>query len=306
MKGRAISMKNAMFVVCLAVTMTACVSSSHNDESADAVSVSPNQISACFADVNQNCPFNHFEDETQKSKISSKLSDKEISELNRKKCGFGQGLRVDENNRPYCSIDFNAEFKKYDSIAIGEENKKIYLTFDQGYENGYTSKILDILKEKNVKATFFVLQDYAERNPDLVIRMINEGHVVGNHSVHHYSMPTLDVNTAKKEITDFHNYIKEKFGYEMTLFRPPMGEFSEQSLATTQACGYKTIMWSFAYADWDPAKQMDNGKALTKVTKAAHSGCIYLLHSVSKTNTEILGDVIDNLKSQGYSFDIVS
>jgi peptidoglycan-N-acetylmuramic acid deacetylase len=232
------------------------------------------------------------------------MSDEEILKLNTQKCGFGQGLRLDEKNRPYCSLDFNSQFEKYDALAIAEDDNTIYLTFDQGYENGCTAKILDTLKEKNIKATFFVLDDYVKRNPELVGRMIEEGHTIGNHSVHHYSMPTLDINTAKKEISELHEYILEEYGYNMTLFRPPMGEFSEQSLAVTQACGYKTVMWSFAYADWDPDKQMDTSRALEKVSSAAHSGCIYLLHSVSKTNCEILPKLIDNLVAEGYSFSV--
>jgi len=132
--------------------------------------------------------------------------------------------------------------------------------------------------------------------------MIDEGHTIGNHSVHHYSMPTLDINTCRKEITEEHDYIKEKFNYEMYLFRPPMGEFSEQSLAITQSCGYKTVLWSYAYADWNPDRQMEPSKALSKITEAVHPGAIYLLHSVSKTNCEILGEFIDNVKALGYEF----
>ncbi len=232
------------------------------------------------------------------------MSDEEISKLNTKKCGFGQGLRLDEKNRPYCSLDFNNEFGKYDAFAIEEDDDTIYLTFDQGYENGYTTLILDTLKQKNIKATFFVLDDYVKRNPELVGRMIEEGHTVGNHSVHHYSMPTLDINMAKKEINELHDYILEEYGYEMTLFRPPMGEFSEQTLAVTQSCSYKTVMWSYAYADWDPNKQLSYDKALEKVSNAAHPGCIYLLHSVSKTNCEILPEFIDIMIEKGYTFSI--
>lgn len=234
------------------------------------------------------------------------LSDEEISKLGTKKCGFGQGVRLDENNCPYGALDFNNEFGKYDAFAITDEENTVYLTFDQGYENGYTAKILDTLKEKNIKATFFVLDDYVRKNPDLIKRMIAEGHVLGNHSVHHHSMPTLDIATSKNEINELHDFIKAEYNYEMTLFRPPMGEFSEQSLAITQACGYKTVMWSYAYADWDVNKQLENSKALEKVTNAAHDGCIYLLHSVSKTNCEILPLVIDNLIAKGYTFSVVN
>ena len=193
--------------------------------------------------------------------------------------------------------------KKYDAYYIGDTSRKVlYLTFDAGYENGYTAKILDVLKEKKVKATFFLLQDYAEKNPELVKRMIDEGHIVGNHSVHHYSMPTLGQAECESEIKDFHKYMEDNYDYTMTVFRPPMGEFSEFSLGVTANCGYETELWSFAYADWDVNNQPDEGQALEKLVNAAHPGAIYLLHSVSKTNTDILGDFIDRVRAGGFEF----
>lgn len=233
----------------------------------------------------------------------------DLSSLDNTLIGYGQGVIVDSENRPQGAVDFNEKYSKYNAIAMAKsdnskkKNKKtIYLTFDQGYENGYTSKILDILKKKKVKATFFILQDYAERNPELVKRMIDEGHTVGNHSVSHPSLPKISIEEAKQEIMGLHNYVKEKFGYEMTEFRPPRGEFSERVLQLVNECGYKTVMWSFAYEDWDVDNQPNEFKALEKVTNAKHNGAIYLLHSVSETNTKILGSVIDNLKKDGYSF----
>ncbi len=226
----------------------------------------------------------------------------DYSSLSTEKHGYGQGVQLDSENRPTGAIDFNNMYGKYNAKAITEDKGKIYLTFDQGYENGYTSKILDVLKEKNVKATFFVLQDYAEKNPELVQRMIDEGHTVGNHSVKHYSMPGLSTEECKNEIMGLHDYIKEKFNYEMTEFRPPMGEFSEKSLAITKDCGYKTVMWSYAYADWDVNKQPSEEVAYKKLTDAVHDGAIYLLHSVSATNTEVLPEFIDYVKEQGYEF----
>ncbi len=309
-------MKKAIFILCLVSLLTACTNSKNESSIiSDATTIaSTNSVITTNKLVNPDAsnynsfPFNDDsgtnDNSLKPSKAFSKLTVEEISKLNTKKIGFGQGLRLDAQNRPYCSLDFNAQFGKYDSYAIKDEKNIVYLTFDQGYENGYTAKILDVLKEKKVKATFFILQDYVNRNEALVQRMIDEGHTLGNHSVHHYSMPTLDINTAKNEILGIDEYMLQKFNYEMTLFRPPMGEYSEQSLAVTQLCGYKTVLWSYAYADWDPAKQMEPSVALEKVTNAAHPGCIYLLHSVSKTNTEILSQLIDNLKSKGYSFGI--
>lgn len=306
-------MKKALAVFCISLVLSAC-SPQNNSSSKSPETSNPTTTpttATTLKDVpaiNDNVSFPFDEVQTEKTetkpKVTNKLSDGEILKLNTKRCGYGQGLRLDENNRPYGALDFNKAFGKYDGVAIENEEKVIYLTFDQGYENGYTSKILDVLKEKNVKATFFIIADYEKRNPELVKRMIAEGHTIGNHSVHHYSMPNLDINTAKKEINDLHNKVKEVYGYEMYLFRPPMGEYSEQSLAITQACGYKSVFWSYAYADWDVNKQIEPSKALEKVTKAAHSGCIYLLHSVSSTNAAILSDFIDNMKKQGYTFSI--
>ena len=235
--------------------------------------------------------------------ITAQSNNADIYSLDNTKHGYGQGKRLDENNRPFGALEFNAEYEKYSAKAIDDTDEKvIYLTFDQGYENGYTAKILDVLKEKGVKATFFVLQDYAQRNPELVRRMIDEGHIVGNHSVTHRSQPTLSVEECKSDIMELHEYMLKNFGYTMTRFRPPCGEFSERSLAVAQECGYETWFWSFAYADWDPEKQPDPAEAVEMLTNAAHCGEILLLHSVSKTNAEILSGVIDNLLAQGYTF----
>ena len=233
-------MKKAILILCFTFLLTSCSKSTDNSSSQPSESEkTTTSASARELDkdvpTNNSLPFDSDSTANTDSKIptvSQKLSDDEISKLNTKKCGYGQGLRLDKNNRPYGALDFNSAFSKYNSFAIRDNQKKvIYLTFDQGYENGYTAKILDALKEKNVKATFFVLTDYVKRNPELIKRMINEGHTIGNHSVHHYSMPTLDINTARKEITEIHDYMQEEYNYTMYLFRPPMGEYSEQSLA---------------------------------------------------------------------------
>lgn len=309
-------MKKLVLLLCFCVLLTGC-NSTGDTQPETSTTISPDTLSDSLntsqtiqidvRNVLKDWPFDENNDTSQNKckppKPQCKLSEEEISKLSTKKCGYGQGVRLDDKNKPFCATDFNNQFLKYDSYAINDTDEKVIcITFDQGYENGYTAKILDTLKEKGVKANFFILHDYAVRNPELVKRMIDEGHTIGNHSVHHYSMPTLDINTCRKEITDAHKYILDKFGYDMTTFRPPMGEFSEQSLAVTQSTGYKTILWSYAYADWDPAKQMEPAKALDKLTKAVHPGAIYLLHSVSKTNCEILGQFIDSAKTQGYSF----
>ena len=227
----------------------------------------------------------------------------DYSNLSTEKHGYGQGVQTDAENRPAGAIDFNNTFGKYNAVAIGDSSSRtIRLTFDQGYENGYTAKILDTLKTENVKATFFLLDDYARKNPKLVRRMIDEGHTIGNHSVSHRSMPGLSAEECREEIMGMQKYISDEFGVTMTEFRPPMGEFSELSLAVTKDCGLKTVLWSYAYADWDPNNQPDPQQALKKLTDALHNGAIYLLHSVSKTNAEILGEFISRAKALGYSF----
>lgn len=229
------------------------------------------------------------------------------------KKGYGPGTAVNGNRAPYAVNNQNA-YSQYGANFIGPDDGNIYLTFDCGYEftatdaNGnpwrVTEHILNTLKEKNVKAVFFVTMHYVKSQPDLVQRMINEGHVVGNHSNHHYSMPTLEVEDMVYEVMSLHDYVKQTFGYEMWLFRPPMGEFSMRSLAAVQNIGYKTVHWSFAYVDWSTAEQPDPTSALQTVTSQHHSGAIYLLHAVSVTNATILGDAIDYFRDAGYNLEL--
>ncbi|MBO5575283.1 MAG: polysaccharide deacetylase family protein [Ruminococcus sp.] len=240
--------------------------------------------------------------ESRSEQAMNVLEQTQKQDLSHTKIGYGSGTQTDDKNRTTGALDFNRRYGDLNAAAINENEKKITLTFDQGYENGYTAKILDTLKEKKVRAVFFLVKDYAEKNPELVKRMIDEGHIIGNHSVHHYSMPTLDEKKCRSEIMDMHEYIKENFGCEMELFRPPMGEFSQYSLSVTRDCGYKTLMWSFAYADWDTNNQPQPEAALKRVTSAAHEGAIYLLHSVSKTNAEILPKAIDEIRNKGFEF----
>lgn len=220
---------------------------------------------------------------------------------------WGQGKQFDDLNRPVSCTQFQQEFGNYDASFIKEDcGNTIYLTFDEGYENGYTSQILDVLKEKNVPAVFFVTGDYLERSPELVQRMIDEGHTVGNHTENHPSMPTLSESKMAEEINTLSQAVKERFGYQMTLFRPPKGEFSEESLAVTQEQGYESVFWSFAYADWDPDNQPNPTTALNTLTERLHPGAIYLLHAVSSTNAQILGDWIDQTRATGYEFALLN
>ena len=194
---------------------------------------------------------------------------------------------------------------KYDDYYLGNtEEKVIYLTFDEGYENGYTELILDVLKEVEVPAAFFVVKPYITSNPDIIKRMVAEGHLVCNHSNHHPSMATvIDDTKFKAEFTDVEDAYKELVGEEMpTYFRPPMGKFSVNSLKKTQELGYKTIFWSFAYKDWIIDNQPTEELAIKKITNGVHPGCIMLLHAVSKTNTNVLKQVIEEITADGYEF----
>lgn len=192
---------------------------------------------------------------------------------------------------------------KYDSYYLGDTSKKtIYLTFDEGYENGYTAPILDVLKKHNVKAAFFVVKPYIKSNPDLIKRMVDEGHLVCNHSAHHPSMASiLDQSKFNKELSDVEEAFQEVTGKKMPrYFRPPMGKYSEKSLLYTKSYGYKTIFWSFAYADWQPNKQPSPEFAKKRILDRTHNGAIILLHAVSKTNADILDSVITEWEKQGY------
>ena len=217
---------------------------------------------------------------------------------------IGWGIKRNNNNlQPDLGSANKALIDKYNGIAIGNnEEKIIYLTFDLGYEAGYTSKILDILKEKNVQGTFFITAHYLNTAPDLVKRMIEEGHIVGNHTVNHKSMPELSDDELKNELLKLNQALYEKFEYEMRYMRPPKGEFSERTLKLTSELGFKTVMWSFAYVDWNEDSQPSNEDALKKVTSNFHNGEIMLLHATSKTNSEIMGRIIDEARNEGYEF----
>lgn len=229
------------------------------------------------------------------------ISSNQAYALDTAKIGYGQGTAVDSENRPVDAAEFNNRYGDLDACALSEEKNRIILTFDQGYENGYTAKILDTLKEKNVSAIFFLTGDYAKKETALVQRMIDEGHILGNHGMTHASLPTLSNDAAKEEIMSLHNFVRDTYGYEMQYFRCPCGEYSESALKTAQDCGYKTLFWSFAYVDWKTDSQPAPSEGLEKLTESAHSGEILLLHSVSSTNAEILGEVIDNFRAKGFT-----
>ena len=224
-----------------------------------------------------------------------------LDSLSTEKVVWGPGNIV-EHKQPNDPLLLQKRFSNMDAQWLLNDEKKICLTFDEGYENGYTPQILDTLKEKGVKAIFFVTYDFASQNPELVKRMIDEGHIVGNHSYRHYTMDEVSDDVAKEEVSYLHKYVKDKFGYTMSYFRFPKGEFSERSLQIVKDLGYKSVFWSFAYADWDPDNQTEENQAFTHICESTHPGAIFLLHAVSKTNADILGKVIDDVKKQGYTF----
>lgn len=224
----------------------------------------------------------------------------QIGALSGEKLGWGPGGPVDGENRSQGSLLYQDKYGKYNAVFISDDTKNIYLTFDEGYEYGLSGSILDTLKEKNVKAIFFVTKYFAESQPALVRRMIDEGHVVGNHSYAHKDYPDLTLTEAVTDLMDMHDYIKENFGYDMKYFRFPSGNFSEQTLAAVQQCGYRSVFWSFAYKDWLTDAQPDPEASRQKIVKAACPGMVYLLHAVSSTNAGILGDVIDEVAAAGY------
>jgi len=204
--------------------------------------------------------------------------------------------------------DASFDLEKYNTFYLGDtERKEIFLTFDEGYENGFTEVILDVLKEKNVPAAFFVTKPYIKDNPELVRRMVDEGHIVGNHTVRHKSSPGLTPQEISAELIGVAEYFKEITGQEIPrFFRPPMGEYSERVLETIASEGYATVFWSFAYEDWKIDSQPGGSVAHRKVTEGLHNGAILLLHAVSSSNAEAMGDIIDTAREMGFEFKCLS
>ena len=197
------------------------------------------------------------------------------------------------------------QLKAYDAAYLGDTSQKvIYLTFDAGYENGSTEKILDILKAHEVPAAFFLVGNYIEKNADLVRRMVEEGHIVANHTMHHYDMSKLsDKDTFSKELTDLEALFKETTGKEMPkYYRPPQGIYSEENLKMARELGYKTVFWSLAYVDWNNDAQPSREQAFAKLLPRIHNGAVVLLHSTSQTNAEILDELLTKWKDEGYRF----
>ena len=202
----------------------------------------------------------------------------------------------------------SAQLSKYDAAYLGDTTKKvIYLTFDAGYENGCTAKILDILKKHQVPAAFFLVGNYIQSNPDLVQRMVAEGHTVGNHTMHHPDMSKIsDKASFQKELEDLEKLYKQVTGKDIQKFyRPPQGTYSEENLKMAQELGYKTVFWSLAYVDWNNDKQPTKEQAFSKLIPRIHNGAVVLLHSTSSTNAEILDELLTQWKDMGYTFESI-
>ncbi len=215
------------------------------------------------------------------------------------------GLSFRSEGNPPEGPASGAELARYDAVYLGNTNEKVlYLTFDAGYENGCTGKILDALKKHNAPAAFFLVGNYIQKNADLVRRMVDEGHIVGNHTMHHPDMSKLSEKAAfEKELKDLEVCFETVTGKTLPKFyRPPQGNYSIENLKLAQALGYRTVFWSLAYVDWKNDAQPSAEAAMQKVLSRTHPGAVVLLHSTSETNAEILDALLTKWEQQGYRF----
>lgn len=218
------------------------------------------------------------------------------------------GLSFQNEGKPPVGNATPEELAKYNAYFVGGDTavseKAIYLTFDAGYENGNTEKILDTLKKHNAPACFFLVGNYIETSPDIVKRMVAEGHTVGNHTMHHPDMSAIGTEEAfKAELNDLEAKYKEVTGQDMLkIYRPPQGKYSESNLKMANEMGYKTVFWSLAYVDWYESKQPTKQEAFDKLLPRIHPGAVVLLHSTSKTNGEILDELLTKWEDEGYIF----
>ena len=233
--------------------------------------------------------------------LYAQLSDEAIRALDNKKVGWG--AKHNGHEQPEIPKATRDLFDRNNTIFMGNPDKQvIYLTFDAGYENGYTESILDTLEEHNVRAAFFITGHYLATNPQIVRRMLEEQHIVGNHTDKHTSLPDDTDEKIRKELSDLSAAFARETGEEMLYFRPPMGEYSERTLALTAKMGYRTVLWSFAYVDYDETQAQGETYAYHKIVDNLHPGGIFLLHTESKENTAVLGRVIRSAREMGFEF----
>lgn len=215
------------------------------------------------------------------------------------------GLSFQTEGLPPTGPASEKQLEYYDAAYLGDTDKKvIYLTFDSGYENGSTAQILDVLKKHDAPAAFFLVGNYIERNGDLVRRMVDEDHIVGNHTMHHFDMSKLSEKEAfAKELQDLETLFKETTGKDLPkYYRPPQGIYSQQNLQMAKDLGYKTVFWSLAYVDWRNDAQPTKEEAFAKLLPRIHNGAVVLLHSTSSTNAEILDELLTKWEDAGYRF----
>ena len=215
------------------------------------------------------------------------------------------GLSFRQQNAPPIGPASSEELSRFNAAYLGDTKEKtIYLTFDAGYENGCTAKILDILKKHQEPAAFFLVGNYMERNADLVRRMVDEGHIVGNHTMHHRDMSQISEKEAfAKELTDLEDLFRSITGKELPkYYRPPQGVYSQENLRMAKDLGYQTVFWSLAYVDWNNNDQPTHEEAFQKLLPRTHNGAVVLLHSTSETNAEILDELLTKWKAEGYTF----
>lgn len=227
-----------------------------------------------------------------------------LDDLDNERVDFGySSANRDANNVPTDWEYYENRWGQFNVDWIQDISKNtIYLTMDEGFGNDNTIQILDTLKEKNVNVTFFLTKNFVDERPELVQRMLDEGHQLGNHTCTHPVMTTLSIDDQTSQIMTLHNLIKDQFGYEMSVFRYPQGVFSNQSLGLVNNLGYKVVFWSYAYGDYDENNQPPVDESLQKALGALHNGAIYLLHASSDTNTAFLGDFIDGARERGFEF----
>ena len=215
------------------------------------------------------------------------------------------GLSFRQENTAPIGPASSEELARFHAAYLGNTNEKvIYLTFDAGYENGCTGKILDILQKHKVPAAFFLVGNYMQTHPDLVRRMAQEGHIVGNHTMHHPDMSKIaDEEAFRRELEGVEALYKEITGQDLPKFyRPPQGVYSQKNLEMAQKLGYKTVFWSLAYVDWNNDAQPTAEYAFSKLLPRIHNGAVVLLHSTSQTNAQILDELLTKWKAQGYTF----
>ncbi len=243
--------------------------------------------------------------------IGSLYTRAELEALENEFKGYGPGV-TSGGVRPGYPERMNKEYAKYDTYFIAPDDNRVYLTFNCGYEaytadgTPITALVLDVLKEKNVKGMFFLCKLYCENSPELVQRMIDEGHIVANHGSRHKCMPYQTIDGMVEEIMELHRYVEDNFGYTMKYYRPSSGEFSTRVFAVAQTLGYTTLQYSFAYRDFDTEKPPANEKALATMKERLHNGAIYQLHTVVETTHNVLGEFIDYARAQGYQFALFS